>query len=193
MVVCVVGLCGCLWLVCMVVWLVCVVVCGWSVWLCGWSVWLLVCVVVCGWSVWLSVVGLCGWSVWLWLVCVIVVGLCGWSVWLSVVGLCGCVVVCVVGLHGCLYDHAGQCTPGKYGWCVGLVCSLHCLFLLQEDHSRVEIFKEYAKKRKESVWQPFFLLLERSDMFIVHQVSPGFFCLLLVMIMKIVNLFSVLI
>ncbi|XP_076456871.1 V-type proton ATPase subunit H-like isoform X1 [Babylonia areolata] len=42
---------------------------------------------------------------------------------------------------------------------------------LQEDHSRVDIFKEYAKKRKESVWQPFFLLLERSDMFIVHQSS----------------------
>ncbi|KAK7091298.1 V-type proton ATPase subunit H-like isoform X1 [Littorina saxatilis] len=42
---------------------------------------------------------------------------------------------------------------------------------LQEDPSRVDIFKEYAKKRKESVWQPFFHLLDRSDMFIVHQSS----------------------
>lgn len=42
---------------------------------------------------------------------------------------------------------------------------------LQEDPSRVEIFREYARKRKESVWQPFFQLLERSDLFIVHQSS----------------------
>ena len=41
----------------------------------------------------------------------------------------------------------------------------------QEDPSRVEILKEYAKKRKESVWQPFFHLLDRTDMFIVHQVG----------------------
>lgn len=40
---------------------------------------------------------------------------------------------------------------------------------LQEDRSRVDIFKEYAKKRKESVWQPFFHLLDRDDKFIVYQ------------------------
>ncbi|KAK6167423.1 hypothetical protein SNE40_021457 [Patella caerulea] len=42
---------------------------------------------------------------------------------------------------------------------------------LQEDKARVEIFKEFAKKRKESVWSPFFHLLEREDKFIVYQSS----------------------
>ncbi|XP_076437697.1 V-type proton ATPase subunit H-like [Babylonia areolata] len=42
---------------------------------------------------------------------------------------------------------------------------------LQEDRTRVEIFREFARKRKESVWQPFFQLLERGDMFIVYQSS----------------------
>jgi len=43
--------------------------------------------------------------------------------------------------------------------------------VLQEDKSRVEIFKEFAKKKKESVWQPFFHLLDRDDKFIVYQAS----------------------
>nr|KAG5692881.1 hypothetical protein BaRGS_002316 [Batillaria attramentaria] len=42
---------------------------------------------------------------------------------------------------------------------------------LQEDRTRVDIFKEYAKKRKESVWQPFFHLLDRDDKFIVYQAA----------------------
>ncbi|XP_041361285.1 V-type proton ATPase subunit H-like isoform X2 [Gigantopelta aegis] len=42
---------------------------------------------------------------------------------------------------------------------------------LQEDKSRVEIFKEYAKKRKDSVYSPFFHLLDREDKFIVYQSS----------------------
>merc|ERR1719239_251725 len=43
--------------------------------------------------------------------------------------------------------------------------------VLQEDKSRVEIFKDFARKKKESVWQPFFHLLDRDDKFIVYQAS----------------------
>ena len=41
----------------------------------------------------------------------------------------------------------------------------------QEDHSRVEIFLDYATKRKESVWGPFLSLLNRSDGFIINMAS----------------------
>lgn len=40
--------------------------------------------------------------------------------------------------------------------------------LLQEDRSRVEIFHDYALKRKENVWAPFLNLLNRQDGFIVN-------------------------
>jgi V-type H+-transporting ATPase subunit H len=43
--------------------------------------------------------------------------------------------------------------------------------LLQEDKSRVEIFREYARKNKESVWAPFLSMLNRTDGFIVNQTS----------------------
>lgn len=43
--------------------------------------------------------------------------------------------------------------------------------LLQEDRSRVEIFHEYAAKRKESVWGPFLNLFNRQDGFIVNMSS----------------------
>lgn len=43
--------------------------------------------------------------------------------------------------------------------------------VLQEDKSRVEILKEYAKQMKESVWTPFIHLLNRNDRFIVNQTS----------------------
>ncbi|CAH1772858.1 unnamed protein product [Owenia fusiformis] len=43
--------------------------------------------------------------------------------------------------------------------------------MLQEDKSRVELFKEYAKKKKESCWTPFLNMLNRSDGFIVNQTS----------------------
>ncbi|KAL3889425.1 hypothetical protein ACJMK2_001769 [Sinanodonta woodiana] len=43
--------------------------------------------------------------------------------------------------------------------------------VLQEDKSRVEILREYAKKNKESVWSPFLHLLDRNDRFIVNQTS----------------------
>lgn len=43
--------------------------------------------------------------------------------------------------------------------------------LLTEDRSRVEIFLDYAVKRKESVWAPFLSLLNRSDGFIVNMAS----------------------
>lgn len=42
--------------------------------------------------------------------------------------------------------------------------------LLQEDKSRVEIFKNYAVKNKESMWTPFLNMLNRPDPFIVNQV-----------------------
>ncbi|XP_069107073.1 V-type proton ATPase subunit H-like [Argopecten irradians] len=43
--------------------------------------------------------------------------------------------------------------------------------VLQEDKSRVDIFKGYAKRSKESVWTPFLHLLNRDDRFIVYQTS----------------------
>ncbi|XP_045478118.1 V-type proton ATPase subunit H isoform X2 [Harmonia axyridis] len=43
--------------------------------------------------------------------------------------------------------------------------------MLQEDHSRVEIFHEYAHKKKESVWGPFLNLLNRQDGFITNMTS----------------------
>uniref|UniRef100_A0A1L8DF92 V-type proton ATPase subunit H n=2 Tax=Nyssomyia neivai TaxID=330878 RepID=A0A1L8DF92_9DIPT len=43
--------------------------------------------------------------------------------------------------------------------------------LLQEDRSRVEIFHDYALKRKESIWGPFLNLLNRQDGFIVNMSS----------------------
>lgn len=43
--------------------------------------------------------------------------------------------------------------------------------LLQEDRSRVEIFHDYATKRKESAWAPFLNLLNRQDGFIVNMTS----------------------
>lgn len=43
--------------------------------------------------------------------------------------------------------------------------------ILQEDRTRVEIFHEYAARRKESVWGPFLNLLNRQDGFIVNMSS----------------------
>lgn len=43
--------------------------------------------------------------------------------------------------------------------------------MLNEDKARVEIFREYAKKIKESVWAPFLNLLNRNDGFIQNMVS----------------------
>ncbi|XP_041775850.1 V-type proton ATPase subunit H isoform X2 [Anopheles merus] len=43
--------------------------------------------------------------------------------------------------------------------------------LLQEDRTRVQIFHDYANKRKESVWAPFLNLLNRQDGFIVNMAS----------------------
>lgn len=43
--------------------------------------------------------------------------------------------------------------------------------LLQEDKSRVEIFKEYARKKKEPVWTQFLTLLNRPDGFIINMTS----------------------
>lgn len=43
--------------------------------------------------------------------------------------------------------------------------------MLQEDKTRVEVFREYARKQKESLWAPFLSMLNRSDGFIVNQTS----------------------
>lgn len=43
--------------------------------------------------------------------------------------------------------------------------------LLQEDRTRVEVFHEYASKRKENTWGPFLNLLNRQDGFIVNMSS----------------------
>ncbi|XP_076271920.1 V-type proton ATPase subunit VhaSFD isoform X3 [Rhynchophorus ferrugineus] len=43
--------------------------------------------------------------------------------------------------------------------------------MLQEDRSRVEIFHEYANKKKEPVWGPFLNLLNRQDGFITNMTS----------------------
>lgn len=43
--------------------------------------------------------------------------------------------------------------------------------LLTEDRTRVDIFLDYASKRKETVWGPFLSLLNRSDGFIIHMTS----------------------
>ena len=51
-----------------------------------------------------------------------------------------------------------------------LICWYLFWIFFQDDKSRVEIFKEFAKKNKESVWVPFLHLLNRDDRFIVNQV-----------------------
>jgi len=43
--------------------------------------------------------------------------------------------------------------------------------MLQEDHSRVEIFHEHASKKRESVWGPFLNLLNRPNGFIMNMTS----------------------
>lgn len=43
--------------------------------------------------------------------------------------------------------------------------------LLMEDKTRVDIFKEFSAKRKESVWTPFFKLLNKDDPFIQNMTA----------------------
>jgi len=43
--------------------------------------------------------------------------------------------------------------------------------MLQEDKSRVEIFRDYAKKKRENVWSPFLNLLNRPDGFIQNMTA----------------------
>jgi len=44
------------------------------------------------------------------------------------------------------------------------------VFVLQEDKSRVEVFGEYARKSRDSVFGPFLNMLNRPDTFTVNQV-----------------------
>jgi len=44
---------------------------------------------------------------------------------------------------------------------------------VQEDKSRVEVFGEYARRSKESVYGPFLNMLNRPDTFTVNQVSAA--------------------
>ncbi|XP_042889132.1 V-type proton ATPase subunit H-like isoform X1 [Penaeus japonicus] len=43
--------------------------------------------------------------------------------------------------------------------------------ILSEDKARVEIFKEYARKHRESMWSPFLNLLTRPDTFIINMTA----------------------
>ncbi|XP_063972589.1 V-type proton ATPase subunit H isoform X1 [Diachasmimorpha longicaudata] len=43
--------------------------------------------------------------------------------------------------------------------------------MLQEDRSRVEIFREHSNRKRESVWGPFLNLLNRQDGFIMNMTS----------------------
>ncbi|XP_034948652.1 V-type proton ATPase subunit H isoform X1 [Chelonus insularis] len=43
--------------------------------------------------------------------------------------------------------------------------------MLQEDRSRVEIFREYSTRKRESIWGPFLNLLNRQDGFIMNMTS----------------------
>ncbi|KAK2584034.1 hypothetical protein KPH14_006487 [Odynerus spinipes] len=43
--------------------------------------------------------------------------------------------------------------------------------MLQEDRSRVEIFREHSSRKRESVWGPFLNLLNRQDGFILNMTS----------------------
>ncbi|XP_066992570.1 V-type proton ATPase subunit H isoform X1 [Anabrus simplex] len=43
--------------------------------------------------------------------------------------------------------------------------------MLQEDRSRVEIFREHASKKRETLWSPFLNLLNRPDGFITNMTS----------------------
>nr|CAG4638370.1 EOG090X044C [Cyclestheria hislopi] len=43
--------------------------------------------------------------------------------------------------------------------------------MLQEDKNRVEIFREYAKKKRENVWSPFLNVLNRPDGFIQNMTA----------------------
>lgn len=43
--------------------------------------------------------------------------------------------------------------------------------MLNEDKSRVEIFREFSKKKRESAWSPFLNLLNRNDPFIQNMTA----------------------
>ncbi|KAK2179909.1 hypothetical protein NP493_466g00003 [Ridgeia piscesae] len=43
--------------------------------------------------------------------------------------------------------------------------------MLQEDKSRVEMFRDYARKNKETVWGPFLNMLNRPDAFSINQTA----------------------
>lgn len=43
--------------------------------------------------------------------------------------------------------------------------------MLQEDRSRVEIFREHSNRKRESMWSPFLNLLNRQDGFIMNMTA----------------------
>lgn len=43
--------------------------------------------------------------------------------------------------------------------------------VIQENHQRVSIFFDYAKKTKNTAWSYFLPMLNRQDLFTVHMVS----------------------
>lgn len=60
---------------------------------------------------------------------------------------------------------------------MGLFCDQTVLLLccvnivIQENHQRVNIFFDYAKKTKNTAWSYFLPMLNRQDLFTVHMVS----------------------
>lgn len=50
----------------------------------------------------------------------------------------------------------------------------------QENHQRVNIFFDYAKKTKNTAWSYFLPMLNRQDLFTVHMVSGPRCCMFFV-------------
>lgn len=51
------------------------------------------------------------------------------------------------------------------------MCNFHACITFQEDKGRVEIIRDYAKKKRENVWSPFLNLLNRPDGFIQNMTA----------------------
>lgn len=73
-----------------------------------------------------------------------------------------------------------NCTvhPYNHGWFVTGTFAIRICHLpfsnwldFQEDKSRVEIYRDYAKKKKENIWSPFLNLLNRPDGFIQNMTA----------------------
>lgn len=63
-------------------------------------------------------------------------------------------------------------SPKIGSFCDQIVLLLCCVdTVIQENHQRVNIFFDYAKKTKNTAWSYFLPMLNRQDLFTVHMVS----------------------